>query len=70
VGHELIEALNKFKLSKVSPLSPSSHHESSSSFKAIVVYLKENQSFYRRRKAKSKSRKPEFKVVQGLLIKK
>jgi hypothetical protein len=47
VGHELIEALSKFKLSKVPPLSPFSHHESSSNFEAIVVHPKENQSSYR-----------------------
>jgi hypothetical protein len=47
VGHELIEALSKFKLSKVPPLSPSSRHESSSNFEAIVVHPKENQSSYR-----------------------
>jgi hypothetical protein len=46
VGHELIEALSKFKLSNVPPLPPSSLHESSSSFKAIVVHSKEKQSSY------------------------
>jgi hypothetical protein len=46
VEHELIEALSKFKLSKVPPLSPSSRHESSSSFEAIVVHSKENYSSY------------------------
>jgi hypothetical protein len=47
VEHELIEALSKFKSSKVPLLCPPSHHESSSSFKAIIIHLKENQSFYR-----------------------
>jgi hypothetical protein len=70
VGHELIEALSKFKLSKVPPLSPSSRHDSSSNFEAIVVHPKEIQSSYRQRKVKSKSRKPGFKVVQDLLTKK
>jgi hypothetical protein len=46
VGQELIEALSKFKLSKVPPLSPSSRYESSSSFEAIIVHSKENQSSY------------------------
>jgi hypothetical protein len=63
VGHELIEVLSKFKLSKVPPLPPSSWHESSSSFKAIVVHSKENQSSYQKRKVKFKSRKSDFKVV-------
>jgi hypothetical protein len=40
VGHELIIALSKFKLSNVPPLSPSSRHESSSSFETIVVHPK------------------------------
>jgi hypothetical protein len=70
VTYDLIEALSKFKLSKVPPLSPSSHHESSSNFEAIVVHRKENQSSYRQRKVKSKTRKPCFKVVRDLLIKK
>jgi hypothetical protein len=47
VRHELIEVLSKFKLSKVPYLFPSSHHESSSNFEAIVVHPKENQSSYR-----------------------
>jgi hypothetical protein len=63
VGHELIEVLSKFKLSKVPPLSPSSCHESSSSFKTIIVHSKENQSSYQKRKVKFKSRKSDFKVV-------
>jgi hypothetical protein len=70
MGHKVIQALSKFKLSKVPPLSPSSCHESSSNFEAIVVYPKENQSYYQQRKVKSKSRKSSFKVVQDLLIKK
>jgi hypothetical protein len=70
VGHELIETLSKFKLSKVPPLSPPSHHETTSSFEAIVVHPKENQSSYLQRKVKSKSRKPCFKVVRDLLTKK
>jgi hypothetical protein len=70
VGHELIEALSKFKLSNVPHLSSSSCHESSLSFKAIVVHSKENQSSYRQRKAKSKSKKTCFKVVRDLLTKK
>jgi hypothetical protein len=70
VGHELIEALSKFKLSNVPHLSSSSCHESSLSFKAIVVHSKENQSSYRQRKAKSKSKKSGFKVVRDLLTKK
>jgi hypothetical protein len=68
--HKVIQALGKFKLSKVPPLSSSSCHESSSNFEAIVVYPKENQSYYQQRKVKSKSRKSSFKVVQDLLIKK
>jgi hypothetical protein len=63
VGHELIQALSKFKLSKVPPLSPSSRHDSSLNFEAIVVHLKEIQSSYRHRKVKSKSKKSGFKVV-------
>jgi hypothetical protein len=48
VGHELIEeALSKFMLLNVPHLSPSSRHESSSNFEAIVIYPKENQSYYR-----------------------
>jgi hypothetical protein len=70
VGHKLIEVLSKFKLSKVPPLSPSSRHESSMSFEAIIVHPKENQSSYRQRKVKSKPRKPGFKVVRNLLTKK
>jgi hypothetical protein len=70
VGHELIEALSKFNLSKVPPLSPSSHHESSSCFEAIVLHLRENPSSHHQRKVKSKSRKSCFKVVRDLLIKK
>jgi hypothetical protein len=53
VGHDLIEALSKFKLSKIPPLSPFSHHESSSSFEAIIIQPKEKQSSYRQRKVKS-----------------
>jgi hypothetical protein len=67
VGHELIEALSNFKLSKVSPLSPSSHDKSSSSFEAIVIHSKEK---HRQSKIKSKSRKSDFKVVRDLLTKK
>jgi hypothetical protein len=63
VEHELIEALSKFKLSNMPPLSSSSRHESSSSFEAIVVPPKENQKSYRQRKVKSKSKKPVFQVV-------
>jgi hypothetical protein len=70
VGHELIETLSWFKLSKILPLSPSSHHESSSNVEAIIVHLKENQSSYRLRKVKSNSRKVGFKMVQDLLTKK
>jgi hypothetical protein len=70
VGYELIEALSKFKLSNVPPLSSSSRHKSSSNFKAIIVHTKENQSSYRQRKVKSKSGKPGFKVVRNLLTKK
>jgi hypothetical protein len=47
VGHELIEALSKFKLSKVPPLSPSSRHDSFLKFEAIVAHPKEIQSSYR-----------------------
>jgi hypothetical protein len=63
VGHKLIKALREFKLSKVPPLSSSSRHESSSDIEATVVHPKGNQSSYRQRKAKFKSRKPGFKVV-------
>jgi hypothetical protein len=63
VGHKLIKALREFKLSKLPPLSSSSRHESSSDIEATVVHLKGNQSSYRQRKAKFKSRKPGFKVV-------
>jgi hypothetical protein len=63
VGHKLIKALREFKLSKVPPLSSSSRHESSSDIEATVVHLKGNQSSYRQRKAKFKSRKPDFKVI-------
>jgi hypothetical protein len=63
VGHELIQALIKFKLSKVPPLSPSSRHDSSLNFEAIVVHPKEIQSSYRQRKVKSKSKKSGLKVV-------
>jgi hypothetical protein len=70
VGYELIEALSKFMLLNVPPLSPSSRHESSSTFEAIVIYPKENQSSYRQRKVKSKSKKLGFKLVRDLLTKK
>jgi hypothetical protein len=70
VGHELIEALSNFKLSKVPSLSPSSHDKSSSSFEAIVIHSKEKHSSYRQSKIKSKSRKSDFKVVRDLLTKK
>jgi hypothetical protein len=70
VGHELIEVLSKFKLSKIPHLSSSSRHESSLSFEAIVIHPKENQSFYRQRKVKYKSIKSTFKMVRDLLIKK
>jgi hypothetical protein len=53
MGHELIEALSKFNLLMVLPLSPSSRHESSLNCEATVVHLKENQSSYRERKVKS-----------------
>jgi hypothetical protein len=59
----LIEALSKFKLSKVPSLSSSSRHELSSNFKAIVVHPKENPRSYKYRKVKSKYRKSDFKVV-------
>jgi hypothetical protein len=70
VGHDLIEALSKFKLSKIPHLSSSIRHESSLSFEAIVIYPKENQSSYRQRKVKFKSIKLAFKVVRDLLTKK
>jgi hypothetical protein len=68
VGHELVEALRKFKLSKVPPLSPSSRHESFLNFKTTIVHLKGNS--YRQRNVKSNYRKLGFKVVQDLLTKK
>jgi hypothetical protein len=49
IGHELIKALRKLKLSKI-PLSPSSLHESPSKNEANVVHLKGNHSSYRQRK--------------------
>jgi hypothetical protein len=70
VGDELIEALRKPKLSKVPPLSLSSRHQSSSSFETTVVPPKGNQSSFRQRKVKFKSRKQGFKVVRDLLTKK
>jgi hypothetical protein len=70
VGHELIKALRNFKLSLVSPLSPSNRHESSLNSEAIVVHLKWTQSRYPRRKIKFKSSKPGFTVVRDLLTKK
>jgi hypothetical protein len=45
-GHELIKALRNFKLSSVSPLSPSNRHEPSLNNEAIVVHSKETQSCY------------------------
>jgi hypothetical protein len=44
VGHELIKALRNFKLSPVSPLSPSNRHDSSLNSEAIIVHLKGTQS--------------------------
>jgi hypothetical protein len=70
VGHELIKALRNFKLSPVSPLSPSNRHESSSNNEAIVVHPKRTQSCYPQRKIKFKSKKPGFKVLWDLLTKK
>jgi hypothetical protein len=70
VGHELIKALRKIKLSKVPLLFPSSHHESSSSFEVTVVPLKGNKSSFNQRKFKFKSMKQGYKVVRDLLIKK
>jgi hypothetical protein len=70
VGHELIIALRKFKLSNVPPLSSSIRHESSSNIEATVVHPKGNQRSYQQRKPKFKSRKLGFKVVRDLLIKK
>jgi hypothetical protein len=70
VGHKLIKALRTFKLSPVSPLSPSNRHGSYLNNEAIVVLPKGTQSCYPRRKVKFKSRKPGFKVVHDLLTKK
>jgi hypothetical protein len=70
VRHNLFKALRNFKLSLVSPLSPSNHHESSSNNEAIVLHLKGTHSCYPWRKVKLKSRKTCFKVVQDLLTKK
>jgi hypothetical protein len=63
MGHKLIKTLREFMLS-------SSRHESSSDIEAIVVHPKENQSSYRQRKTKFKSRKLGFKVIRDLLTKK
>jgi hypothetical protein len=46
IGYELIKALKNFKLSLVSPLSPSISHESSSSNEAMVVHPKGTHSCY------------------------
>jgi hypothetical protein len=70
VGHELIKALRNFKLSSVSPLSPSNRHESSLNNEAIVVHSKGTPSCYPRRRDKFKYRELGFKVVQNLLTKK
>jgi hypothetical protein len=63
VGHDLIKALSKLKLSTVPPLSPSGHHESPSGNEVLVVQPKSNQSSNRQRKLKIKSRQPGFKLV-------
>jgi hypothetical protein len=69
VGHELIEALRKIKLSNAPHLSPSSRIESSLSFEATVVSPKMNQ-VSRQKKVKFKSKNQDFKVVRYLLTKK
>jgi hypothetical protein len=70
VGHELIKALSIFKLSLVPPLSPSSRHESPPNINAIVVHPKSNQSHFRQKKFKFKSRNPGFKLIRDMLINK
>jgi hypothetical protein len=70
VGYELFKILRNLKLSLVPPLSLFSHHESLSNNEAFVVHPKDNQSYDRQRKLKIKLRKPSFKLIRDMLIRK
>jgi hypothetical protein len=69
VRYELIKALCNLKLSMVPPSSLSSRNESPLNNEAIVQ-LNGNQNYGRQKKVKVKSRKPDFKVVWDMLIRK